>query len=93
MLIKKKVYFCNSINNLKHNKMKANLVKLNKLKEVLEEKLESMEWAMEERSEKWHESEACEIHEDKMNALDTAIMNIDDAIQELADAFDLQDLF
>ena len=73
--------------------MKANLEKLNKLKEVLEGKLESMEWAMDERSEKWHESEACEIHEDKMNALDAAISNIDDAIQELADAFDLQDLF
>jgi len=92
LLIKKKVYLC-TINNSKQNKMKANLVKLNKLKEVLEEKLESMEWAMDERSEKWHESEACEIHEDKMSALDAAIMNIDDAIDELAQAFNLEDLF
>lgn len=73
--------------------MKANLVKLNKLKEVLEEKLESMEWAMDERSEKWHESEAAQIHEDKMTAIDSAIMSIEEAIDELSEAFDLQDLF
>jgi prefoldin subunit 5 len=73
--------------------MKANLTKLNNLKEKLTEKLEAMEWAMDERSERWHESEAAEIHGDKMNALDGAIMSIQDAIDELSEAFDLQDLF
>jgi tRNA U54 and U55 pseudouridine synthase Pus10 len=73
--------------------MKANLTKLNNLKEKLQEKLEAMEWAMDERSEKWHESEACEIHEDKMNAIDTAISLIEDAMDELSTAFDLEHLF
>jgi len=73
--------------------MKANLTKLNNLKEKLEEKLEAMEWAMDERSERWHESEAAQIHEDKMNALDGAIMSIQDTIDELSEAFNLQDLF
>lgn len=73
--------------------MKANLTKLNNLKEKLEEKLEAMDWAMCERSEKWHESEAAEIHEDKMNSIDTAIGSIQDAIDELSEAFNLEDLF
>lgn len=73
--------------------MKSNLVKLNNLKEKLEEKLEAMEWAMAERSEKWHESEAAQIHDDKMSAIDSAIMSIDDAINDLSSAFNLEDLF
>ena len=73
--------------------MKANLTKLNNLKEKLQEKLEAMEWAMDERSEKWHESEAAQIHDDKMNAIDTAIGSIEDAMDELSTAFDLEDLF
>jgi hypothetical protein len=73
--------------------MKSNLVKLNNLKEKLEDKLEAMEWAMDERSEKWHESEAAQIHDDKMSAIDSAIMSIDDAISELSSAFNLEDLF
>ena len=73
--------------------MKTNLVKLNNLKEKLEEKLEAMEWAMDERSERWHESEAAQIHDDKMSAIDSAIMSIDDAISELSSAFNLEDLF
>ena len=73
--------------------MKANLIKLTNLREKLEEKLEAMEWAMDERSERWHESEAAEIHGDKMNAIDGAIMSIQDAIDELSETFDLQDLF
>jgi len=73
--------------------MKANLIKLTNLREKLEEKLENMEWAMDERSERWHESEAAEIHVDKMNSIDGAIMSIQDAIDELSEAFDLQDLF
>jgi len=73
--------------------MKSNLVKLNNIKEKLQDKLESMEWAMDERSEKWHESEAAQIHDDKMSAIDSAIMQIDDAIDELSSAFNLEDLF
>ena len=73
--------------------MKANLTKLNNLKEKLQEKLEAMEWAMDERSERWHESEAAQIHEDKMNAIDGAIISIENAIDELAEGFGLQDLF
>jgi len=73
--------------------MKANLTKLNNLKEKLQEKLEAMDWAMDERSEKWHESEAAQIHEDKMNAIDIAIGSIEDAMDELSTAFDLEDLF
>jgi len=52
-----------------------------------------MEWAMDERSERWHESEAAQIHDDKMSAIDSAIMQIDDAIDELSSAFNLEDLF
>ena len=73
--------------------MKSNLVKLNNIKEKLQDKLESMEWAMDERSERWHESEAAQVHDDKMSAIDSAIMQIDDAINELSSAFDLEDLF
>jgi flagellar biosynthesis chaperone FliJ len=73
--------------------MKSNLVKLNNIKEKLQDKLESMEWAMDERSERWHESEAAQIHDDKMSAIDSAIMQIDDAIDELSSAFNLEDLF
>ena len=73
--------------------MKANLTKLNYLKAKLQEKLEAMEWAMDERSEKWHESEAAQIHDDKMSAIDTAIGSIEDAMDELSTAFDLEDLF
>ena len=73
--------------------MKANLTKLNNLKEKLTEKLEAMEWAMDERSERWHESEAAQIHDDKMTAIDAAISSIDDAMHELSTAFDLEDLF
>ena len=73
--------------------MKSNLVKLNNIKEKLQDKLESMEWAMDERSERWHESEAAQVHDDKMSAIDSAIMQIDDAIDELSSAFDLEDLF
>ena len=73
--------------------MKSNLIKLNNIKEKLQEKLESMEWAMDERSEKWHESEAAQIHDDKMNAIDIAIGSIEDAMDELSTAFDLEDLF
>ena len=71
--------------------MKANLIKLMNIKEKLEEKLEAMEWAADERSERWHESEAAEIHEDKMSSIDNAIMSIDEAIDELAQAFNLED--
>ena len=73
--------------------MKSNIVKLNNIKEKLQDKLESMEWAMDERSERWHESEAAQIHDDKMSAIDSAIMQIDDAIDELSSAFNLEDLF
>jgi hypothetical protein len=73
--------------------MKSNLIKLNNIKEKLQEKLEAMEWAMDERSEKWHESEAAQIHDDKMNAIDIAIGSIEDAMDELSTAFDLEDLF
>ena len=73
--------------------MKANLTKLNNLKEKLEEKLQVIEWSMDERSERWHESEAAQIHEDKMTAIDGAIMSIQDAIDELSSAFNLEDLF
>lgn len=73
--------------------MKSNLMKLNNLKEKLQDKFEAMEWAMDERSERWHESEAAQIHDDKMSAIDSAIMSIDDAISELSSAFDLEDLF
>jgi flagellar biosynthesis chaperone FliJ len=73
--------------------MKSNLVKLNNIKEKLQDKLEAMEWAMDERSERWHESEAAQIHDDKMSAIDSAIMQIDDAIDELSSAFNLEDLF
>ena len=73
--------------------MKTNLTKLNNLKEKLQEKLEAMEWAMDERSEKWHESEAAQTHDDKMNAIDNAISLIQDAMDELSTAFDLEDLF
>ena len=73
--------------------MKANLIKLTNIKEKLEEKLQAMEWAIDERSERWHESEAAQIHEDKMSAIDGAIMSIQDAIDELSEAFDFQDLF
>ena len=73
--------------------MKSNLIKLNNLKEKLQDKLEAMEWAMDERSERWHESEAAQIHDDKMLAIESAIDMIDDAISELSSAFDLEDLF
>jgi hypothetical protein len=73
--------------------MKSNLVKLNNIKEKLQDKFDSMEWAMDERSERWHESEAAQIHDDKMSAIDSVIMSLDDAISELSSAFDLEDLF
>lgn len=44
-------------------------------------------------STKWHESEAAQTHDDKMNAIDTAIGSIEDAMDELSTAFDLEDLF
>ena len=73
--------------------MKANLTKLNNLKQKLQEKLEAMEWAIDERSERWHESEAAQIHEDKINALDGAITSIEYVIDELSEVFNIQDLF
>ena len=73
--------------------MKSNLIKLNNIKEKLQDKFEAMEWAMDERSERWHESEAAQVHDDKMNAIDSAIGLVDDAIDELSNAFDLEDLF
>jgi len=73
--------------------MKSNLIKLNNIKEKLQDKFEAMEWAMDERSERWHESEAAQVHDDKMNAIDSAIGLVDDAIDELSSAFDLEDLF
>jgi hypothetical protein len=72
--------------------MKTNILQLNKIKEKLQDKFEAMEWAMDERSEKWHESEAAQIHEDKMNAIETAITSIEDALDELQSAFNLEDL-
>ena len=73
--------------------MKSNLIKLNNIKEKLQDKFDAMEWAMDERSERWHESEAAQIHDDKMDAIDSAIGLVDDAIDELSSAFDLEDLF
>jgi len=72
--------------------MRTNILQLNKIKEKLQDKFDAMEWAMDERSEKWHESEAAQIHEDKMNAIETAIMSIDEALEELSSAFNLEDL-
>ena len=72
--------------------MRTNILQLNKIKEKLQDKFDAMEWAMDERSEKWHESEAAQIHEDKMNAIETAIMSIDEALDELSSAFNLEDL-
>jgi hypothetical protein len=72
--------------------MKTNILQLNKIKEKLQDKFEAMEWAMDERSERWHESEAAQIHEDKMGAIETAIMSIDEALDELSSAFNLEDL-
>lgn len=71
--------------------MKANLIKLNNLKEKLQDKFEAMEWAIDERSERWHESEAAQIHDDKMCAIENAIDAIDSAIEELSMAFNLED--
>ncbi len=73
--------------------MKSNLIKLNNIKEKLQDKFDAMEWAMDERSERWHESEAAQVHDDKMAAIDSAIGLVDDAIDELSSAFDLEDLF
>ena len=73
--------------------MKTNLVKLNNLKEKLQQKLEAMEWAKDEKYERWHESEAAQIHDDKMLAIESAIDMIDDAVSELSSAFDLEGLF
>jgi len=53
--------------------MKSNLIKLNNIKEKLQDKFDAMEWAMDERSERWHESEAAQVHDDKMAAIDSAI--------------------
>lgn len=73
--------------------MKANLIKLNNIKEKLQDKFEAMEWAIDERSERWHESEAAQIHDDKMTAIENAIDSIDNAIDELSSEFNLEDLF
>jgi hypothetical protein len=72
--------------------MKTNILQLNKIKEKLQDKFEAMEWAMDERSERWHESEAAQIHEDKMSAIETAITSIEEALDELQSAFNLEDL-
>ena len=74
--------------------MKSKLIKLNNIKEKLEDKLEDIEWDFYfGRSKRWRESEATQIHDDKISALDSAIMSIDDAIDELSSAFNLKDLF
>lgn len=72
--------------------MKANILQLDKMRTKLQDKLEQMEWTLDERSDKWHDSDAAVLFDDKMSAIDSAIDSISESIDTLAEAFNLEDL-
>lgn len=72
--------------------MKANILQLDKIRTKLQDKLEQMEWTLSERSDRWHDSDAAVLFDDKMSAIDSAIDDISGAIDTLAEEFDLEDL-
>tara|TARA_R110002126_G_scaffold148490_2_gene294472 strand:+ start:817 stop:1029 length:213 start_codon:yes stop_codon:yes gene_type:complete len=69
--------------------MKAQVKKLQNLIESLEKKLDAMDWAFEERSEKWQESDKGQDWLDQMNELENAIGELQMAKDTLETAFNM----
>ena len=69
--------------------MKKIIKQLEKSRDLLQEKFDKMDETFWDRSDKWQESDNGQDFEDKMNAVDTAIDELNSTIEDLETEFNI----
>ena len=69
--------------------MKKIIKQLEKSRDLLQEKFDKMDEIFWDRSDKWQESDNGQDFEDKMNAIDSAIDELNSTIEDLETEFNI----